>query len=149
MTLYLPDGLLTKIRMHGEKLYPEEGAGLLLGTVEGDKRQVRDCMPLPNSFENSRRNRYLIAPQQMLTGEQTAESMGLDVVGVFHSHPDHPADPSSFDLQWALPWYSYLITTIEGGRARVTRSWRLSNNRTHFTEESVVIQQSTYAEETR
>ena len=78
----------------GEALYPEEGAGLLLGLIEGDHRKARRVLPMPNHFEpNERGHRYRLDPQETLQAEQLAEQLGLEVIGVFHSHPDHPPAP--------------------------------------------------------
>lgn len=66
-------------------------------------------------------------------------ALGLDIVGVFHSHPDHPNRPSQFDRDWALPWYSYIITSVSAGKAVESRSWRLADDRTNFTEEDIEI----------
>jgi proteasome lid subunit RPN8/RPN11 len=74
-----------------------------------------------------------------MSAEQEAESLGLDLIGVFHSHPDHPAVASEFDLEWALPWFSYLITAVQHGRARQSRSWRLDDDRTQMCEEAITI----------
>jgi proteasome lid subunit RPN8/RPN11 len=131
---------LKQIHKHGETSYPEEGAGLLIGRVEGDQRIVESLMELENSREaGARRNRYLIKPEDMLKGEMYATSLGMDVLGVFHSHPDHPNLPSEFDREWALPWYSYLITSIKYGKADETRSWRLEEDRSKFFEETITV----------
>ncbi len=140
MRLEVPADLLRRIHAHGEAHYPEEGAGVLLGTVEGDRRRVHDLVPVANRFEpGSRHNRYRIEPQDLLQAEQQAEAAGLEVIGIFHSHPDHPAEPSEFDRQWALPWYSYLITRVAAGKAVESRSWRLADDRSHFDEETLVV----------
>jgi proteasome lid subunit RPN8/RPN11 len=73
----------------------------------------------------------------MLSAEKLAESKGLEVVGVFHSHPDHPARPSDTDREWALPWYSYVITSVESGEAQRTSSWRLKEDRSGFQKERI------------
>ena len=87
MKLELTRGLIGRIHTHGEEAYPEEGAGFLLGN-EG---RVLDLLPLPNAREDAaRHNRYLITPQDYLQAEMTAENRGLSLLGVFHSHPDHP-----------------------------------------------------------
>ncbi len=135
--LHIPEHLLIEIRMHGEEHYPEEGAGLILGRDDGDQRVALHIMPITNSFSpDSRHNRYLIRPQDMMEAEEVAEGLGMDVIGVFHSHPDHPARPSEFDRERALPWYSYLITSIHDKRAHKSRSWRLSEDRI-FIEEGI------------
>jgi len=140
MTVYIPSEIMQHIYTHGESAYPEEGAGLLLGRVTGDERQVEAILELRNSREDgSRHNRYLITPQAMLEGEQEAERRGLDILGVFHSHPDHPNLPSEYDREWALPWYSYLITSVNAGQAVGSRAWRLQDDRTGFDEENISI----------
>ncbi|MCH7663833.1 MAG: M67 family metallopeptidase, partial [Chloroflexi bacterium] len=88
-----------------------------------------------------RHNRYLITPQDMLRGEQEAESLGLDVIGVFHSHPDHPNKPSEYDLELALPWFSYVITSVENDQSADSRSWRLTDNRLKFVEEKINLKE--------
>jgi proteasome lid subunit RPN8/RPN11 len=140
MKLYIPDDVIKLIREHGEQAYPEEGAGFLLGRVDGESREVTAILPLSNAREDeARHNRYLITPQDMLRGEQEAASQGVDVIGVFHSHPDHPAQPSEFDRQWALPWFSYIITSVQNGRSNGSRSWRLAEDRQQFLEERIEI----------
>lgn len=131
---------MEEIRRHGEAAYPEEGAGLLLGSVTGEDRQVEMILPLTNAREGeARHNRYLITAQEMLRGEQEAMRRGLDVLGVFHSHPDHPNQPSEFDREWALPWFSYIITSVHAGQAGESRSWRLSEDRVKFIEEELKL----------
>ena len=138
--LHLPNHLLSKIWEHGVSHYPEEGAGLILGWLDEDKRVAECLLPLENRFqEESRHNRYLIDPKDALAAEQQAERQGLTVIGVFHSHPDHPATPSEHDRQWALPWYSYVITCLHLGKALETRSWRLAEDRSRFIEEPLRV----------
>lgn len=140
MSLILSDKTLRQIHLHGEEAYPEEGAGLLLGKVEGEVRQVVELIPVSNARQGiARRNRYLLTPQDMMEGERQAERLGLVVIGVFHSHPDHPDRPSEFDREWALPWFSYLITSVKDGEASRSRSWRLTDDRSRFLEEKIII----------
>ena len=132
--------VLERIHAHGEQAYPEEGAGLMLGKEENGKRQVLDILPLTNAREDTaRHNRYLITPQDMLNGEKEAMRLGLDIVGIFHSHPDHPNRPSEFDRDWALPWFSYVITSVQQGKAAGSRSWRLTEDRKAFDEEDIQV----------
>ena len=140
MTLVILPELIRKLRAHAETSYPEEGAGLLLGTADGDTRVVESILELNNAREpGARHNRYLITPQDMLRAEDEAAQRGMDVLGVFHSHPDHPARPSDFDLKWAMPWFSYLITSVASGTTVECRSWRLAENRGSFSEEPIEI----------
>jgi proteasome lid subunit RPN8/RPN11 len=139
VTVNISSELLRAIHAHGEGAYPAEGCGLLLGKADGDARNVADLLPIRNGREpEAAHNRFLITPQDMLRGDAVAEERGMDVIGIFHSHPDHPAEPSQFDLDHALPWYSYIITTVDDGRAVVSRSWRLpDDDRSRFIEEAI------------
>lgn len=140
MRLEISEELLSRIHRDGESAYPEEGAGLLLGQDDGKSRTVVDILPLDNSREESaRRNRYLITAQDMFEGEKEAMRRKMDIVGVFHSHPDHPNRPSEFDREWAVPWYSYIITSVIRGKADESRSWRLSDDRENFSEEEIIL----------
>ncbi len=140
MTLEIDEKILREIQVHGEAAYPEEGAGLLLGLQEGEVRQVKAIYGLANSREEAaRHNRYLLTPQDYARGEQEADQLGLEVLGVFHSHPDHPSQPSEFDREWAMPWFSYVITSINKGLAASTRCWQLTEDRSRFEQEALKI----------
>lgn len=140
MKLEISKTVLNKIHKHGEKAYPEEGAGLLLGRSNADRKVVETILELENSREDSaRHNRYLLTAEDMLQGEREAMKLDLDIVGIFHSHPNHPSRPSEFDREWAMPWFSYIITSVKNGKADGSRSWLLSEDRSAFNEESIVI----------
>jgi proteasome lid subunit RPN8/RPN11 len=137
--IMIAPAMLAQVHVHGERSYPEEGAGLLLGSDDGGGRKVLGLLPLDNRREGqARRTRYQITARDMAAGEQEAERRGLIVVGVFHSHPDHPARPSETDRELALPWYSYVITSVQQGHAIESRSWRLRDDRSGFAEEALV-----------
>ncbi|MCF6277443.1 MAG: M67 family metallopeptidase [Anaerolineales bacterium] len=130
---------LAEIHAHGADAYPDEGAGFLLG-AEAGQRQVTAIFPLENSREDAaRHNRYLITPQDYLKAEIAADKLGLSLIGVFHSHPDHPNLPSEFDREWAQPFFSYIITSVAQGQAVASRSWRLAEDRSKFEEETIQI----------
>ena len=140
MKLEIASDLFDQIHTHGEQAYPGEGAGFLLGNANTDLRVVTALVTLPNAREESaRHNRYLLTPQDMLGSEKEADKLGLDVIGVFHSHPDHPNQPSEFDRDWAMPWFSYIITSVNNGQAVASRSWRLTDDRLAFLEEIIQI----------
>ncbi|MBS1249626.1 MAG: hypothetical protein MAG431_01206 [Chloroflexi bacterium] len=140
MKIIISKKLLHRIHAHGEETYPDEGAGLLLGQNREDARTVSDILMLDNIREDSaRHNRYMLAPEDMLRAEEIAAERGLDVIGVFHSHPDHPNRPSAYDREWALPWFSYLITSVNAGEAVESHSWRLTDDRSTFEEESIQV----------
>src|SRR5512143_2026609 len=132
----IPEAVMRQIEAHGREAYPEEGAGFLLGA----QGRVDEILALPNAREETaRHNRYLISPQDYLRAEVEAERRGLSLVGVFHSHPDHPNHPSEFDREWAQPFFSYVITSIQSGQAGESRSWRLVEDRSEFVEEEIQI----------
>lgn len=132
--------LLDQVHKHGEAAYPEEGAGLLLGTANSAEKQVTAILPLTNAREDTaRHNRYLLTPQDYLRGEQEAAQLDLEVLGVFHSHPDHPDRPSEYDREWAMPWFSYLITSVQAGKAVASRAWQLTEDRQAFVEEAIIV----------
>ncbi len=150
MTLLLAPELLAEIHLHAETQYPSEGAGLMLGDVQGDERRARHLLPLPNRAEAKvSRRRYRISPHDLMAGELEAERRGLTLIGVFHSHPDHPAQASSTDCEWALPWLSYLITSVRQGEARESLSWRLADDRSAMWEEPLHVLDSRPATEAR
>ncbi len=134
-----PEELLEQMHVHGEDAYPEEGAGFMLGP-EGEQRLVTALFPLSNAREDgARNNRYLFTPADYMKAETEAERLGLSLIGVFHSHPDHPNRPSEFDREWAQPYFSYVITSVRSGKALESRSWRLVEDRSVFEEEPIQI----------
>lgn len=135
MELLITQEVLSRIHQHGEEHYPQEGAGLLLGKLDEPNRRVTDLLPLANTFaEGQRKRRYLISPESMIEAEKQADELGLEILGVFHSHPDHPARPSEFDQTWAWPWFAYLITSVMNGAAITSRAWLLKDDRSGFDE---------------
>ena len=138
MTLTLSKEILAQIFAHGEASYPDEGAGFLLGYDDGDQRHVAQIFITENVREDgARHNRYLVTPKEYLQAEIAAELLGLSLIGVFHSHPDHPNEPSEFDREWAQPFFSYVITSVNEGKAVASRSWRLAEDRSKFEEEQI------------
>src|SRR5512138_1416372 len=134
--LVVPNRLIDEMNAHVEKAYPEEGAGFLIG----DEGEVKEIVALPNAREDeARHNRFLITPEDYLKAELTADKLGLSLIGVFHSHPDCPNVPSEYDREWAQPFFSYIITRVDGGRVVSHRSWRLVEDRSKYDEEEIKI----------
>lgn len=131
------------IKAHAAAAYPFEGCGLLLGQAGSDQNVVEAIFPTPNTWpqESERRVRFAINSADMLRAEMAAMRQGLDVVGVFHSHPDCEPVASPRDLAWAA-WsgYSYLITQVNGGVPAGSRSWQLLPDRSGFVEENILEQ---------
>lgn len=129
-----------QIKAYGAASYPYEGCGLLLGLVENDDNIVREIRPLPNVWpvEAEKPIRFRIDPQAWQQVEIEAMMNGLDVIGIFHSHPDDVPVASPRDLAWASwPGYSYLITQVLKGEPTLSRSWQLQEDRTGFFEEEI------------
>jgi len=139
--LRLTKKLEQEIRDHGARDYPNECCGAMLGT-DGDAawREVRALFPLINRRDDSPRNRFSITPEDFRAAERAAADRGLDLLGWYHSHPDHPARPSDFDREHAWPWYSYVIVSVEGGVPKDLTSWQLEQDRTQFQPETVVAE---------
>lgn len=128
------------IEAHGESTYPNEGAGFLFGHLDGERAVIEALRPVTNKREaEAQYNRYELTPHDYAQAELDAARRGLDLVGIFHSHPDHAELPSQFDLDHALPNFSYLITCVESGRAKITRAWRLRADRSGFEEEVLAL----------
>jgi proteasome lid subunit RPN8/RPN11 len=143
--LRIPATVESRIKQHGASTYPEEGCGLLLGQALANGNVVAAILPVENRWPVPAEKgvRFRIAPDDMLRAELAAAEMGLDVIGVFHSHPDDQPVASPRDLAWATwPGYSYLITEVRQGDPGQSRSWQLESDRSGFAEEPVIIEQS-------
>ena len=140
----LSEEQISEIRKHGERDYPFECCGLLLGRFEQDgHKAVVETYPISNAREEeAKRNRFLIQPEELLQGERYARENGIDVVGFYHSHPDSPAAPSQYDLDHAWPTYSYLIVSVSSEGAEDMRSWEMEADRSRFNTEEITVWQS-------
>ena len=141
MTLYITTEALGQIRSAGEDGYPDEVCGLMLGSDGADGRRVRALVPIANSFEDEEQyHRYLITPADMFRAEREARRRGLDVVGVFHSHPNAPARPSEYDRDHAA-WttWSYVIVSVNQGTAGDVRVWKLREDRSAYDEDDLAV----------
>jgi proteasome lid subunit RPN8/RPN11 len=143
-TLWISGHLAEKIRAHGAETYPHECCGALLGRdseLESQEavREVLDLFPLVNRRDDSPRNRFSVTAEDVLEADRAAQAQKLEVVGWYHSHPDHPARPSQYDRDHAWPWYSYIIVSVQNGAAQDMTSWRLSDDRQEFSPEGIEI----------
>jgi proteasome lid subunit RPN8/RPN11 len=144
---------LDRIRRHGEQSYPHECCGFLLGASEGGINLLKEVYPARNEWEDaapgeqaaaggpaeSRKNRYLITPEQYRSADQYGRGRGLGIIGYYHSHPDHPAAPSGFDLDHSCwPGESYMIVAVERGRAADLNSFTKPDY-THFEQEEILV----------
>ncbi len=133
-----------EIRRHGEETYPHECCGVLLGAIEDDLRQVQATVRCRNTRLDSPQNRYNIDPQELIRVQREARERDLDIVGFYHSHPDHPAHWSQTDFNEAH-WIgcSYVITSVQQGKAVTTNSFALTGSREEdkaLVDEEIVIE---------
>jgi proteasome lid subunit RPN8/RPN11 len=137
--IHLAENQRNEIAAHGERDYPYECCGLLLGSfAAGGVKAINEIYPISNAREEqAKRNRFLIRPEELMRGERYAETKGLEVVGFYHSHPDHPAVPSQYDLEHAWPLYSYIIISVSAGATQDLRSWEMEPDRSRFAEEAI------------
>ena len=124
--LKIGEGHYDAIRQHGEETYPHECCGVLLGQMDGDVRVVTSTARCGNTREDSPHNRYNIDPKELIKIQREGRERSEDIIGFYHSHPDHPAQWSQTDLAEAH-WFgcSYVITSVEKGKAVVTNSFEL------------------------
>lgn len=133
MAVILRDTVVGAIRDHGSETYPHECCGALIGR-DGD---VTDTLALPNTTDEGPRRRFLVRPSDYRAAEARASELGAELLGFYHSHPDHPAAPSQYDLDHAWPSFSYVIISVREGRPGDIRSWRLKEDRSAFDEEEI------------
>jgi proteasome lid subunit RPN8/RPN11 len=145
------------MKSHAESTYPEECCGLLVGQRSGDTKTLIEVLPTENSWggeaedtfqssegsaqrKSSKRNRFSIAPIVMLKAQKDARDRNLDIIGIFHSHPDYPAVPSEFDRAIAWQQYSYIIVSVQQGKACDLKSWTLDDDQQFQPEEILTVE---------
>jgi proteasome lid subunit RPN8/RPN11 len=137
--LQLNHTALHRIKLHAMQTYPEECCGVLIGRDDGERKTVCDILEIKNAKEENRARRFLITPEDYTWAEKRAREEGVDVMGFYHSHPDHPARPSQFDIDHAMPWCSYVIVSVEAGHAVAVKSWVLLDDHSAFSEEPMEV----------
>ena len=133
MGLAITNRVNEAIRAHGVETYPNECCGALLGR-DG---VVTDVYALPNTTDEGPRRRFLVRPDDYRQAEKQASAAGAELLGFYHSHPDHPARPSQYDLDHAWPFFSYIIVSVKAGVPEDMTSWRLREDRSVFDPENL------------
>ena len=137
MDLKITDNVQNKIKKHAEEIFPNECCGFFYGSEED--RIVTHFQPVVNSKTGDQRRRFEIHPKDYMQAEKFAIENGLNLMGVYHSHPNHPAIPSEHDRKQAVPYFSYIIVSVMDGVSKDFRSWRLNHCSHEFEEEKVVL----------
>jgi proteasome lid subunit RPN8/RPN11 len=138
LPLKIGAGDVDLIHEHATEAYPEECAGALVGIDSGGVRVVVDVWRAENTHEEERSRRFLIEPLAVKKFEEQAEEKDMGLLGFYHSHPDHPAEPSEYDREHAWPGYSYVIASVSGENVEDMRSWTLRGDRSGYDEEPIV-----------
>jgi len=135
MALALTPEVDAAIRAHGHETYPNECCGALIGRDGA----VMEAYPLANTTEEGPRRRFMVRPQDYREAERKASERGGELLGFYHSHPDHPARPSQYDLDHAWPFFSYVIVSVRNGVSEDMTSWRLRDDRSAFDPEPLTV----------
>ena len=135
MRIKITEEIEKKINKHVESEYPYEACGFLFG-IDGKTRLINSIFKVNNTSDDNKKRRFKISPKDYLKAEKYAIKNKLSLLGVYHSHPDHPPILSEYDLNSALPYFSYLITSVRYGYIDESKSWRLNDNKI-FEEEKL------------
>jgi proteasome lid subunit RPN8/RPN11 len=154
MTIVISTAQLKKIYAHAEDMYPEECCGILLGKIAQSDRTVIEVIPTVNAWvpadrvdesnpsdqvDRSKQSRYTIAPQDIFQAQKCGRDLDLEIIGFFHSHPDHPAIPSTCDRDRAWEVYSYPIVSVLQGQVSEIKSWLLDGDHIFQPEEIQIV----------
>ncbi len=142
MAIQIPQNVREVMSRHARETYPEECCGFLFGEErvtngQEETRLIHTAVKAHNIHEGDKRRRFRIDPKDYLRAEQFAAVQGITLLGIYHSHPDHPARPSEHDREQAVPFFSYVIVSLDGEKVKEITSWRLTEERT-FEEEQVI-----------
>lgn len=124
--------------LHAERTYPNECCGAMLGHVQGEKKVVTDAIPLKNAYQGGQGERYELRPEDLLAADRAARDRGLDVIGIFHSHPDCDAYFSETDLKNSCPWYSFVVLSIQNGSFHHANSFLPDPDQTRAEKEELI-----------
>jgi proteasome lid subunit RPN8/RPN11 len=128
--------------LHAERTYPNECCGAMLGRISGDKKTVTEAVPLENAFQGEQGERYELRPEDLLAADKAARARGLDLIGIFHSHPDCDAYFSQTDLKNSCPWYSFVVLSIQRGKFHHANSFLPDLDQTQADREELIWQKS-------
>jgi proteasome lid subunit RPN8/RPN11 len=146
MTIIIARKLFIEIRAHAEATYPEECCGLLIAEGSADavatpnsRKTITESIRMKNAYEGPKHDRYNIDPLELFRADRVISQKGMTIAGIYHSHPDHPASLSRFDLEHSFPWYSYVVISVPKGRAGDTKSWSPREDHRSALQEEIEI----------
>ena len=123
---------------HARSTYPNECCGAMLGVLDGDSKTVRESVALENAFEGAQAARYELRPEDLLAADRAARARGMDLIGIYHSHPDCGAYFSKTDLENSCPWYSFVVLSIHKGEFDHANSWLPNVDQTEAAKEELI-----------
>jgi len=136
--ILIEDGAWRLMVSHARTTYPEECCGAMLGVIEGGRKTVRLAVPLENASNGLRRARYELRPEDLLEADRQARRQGMDLVGIYHSHPDCGAYFSETDLKNSCPWYSFVVLSVRAGEFDHANSWLPNAEQTAAEQEELI-----------
>lgn len=140
MTTFISPDLQKRMYHHLQAAYPNEGGGLLIGNIDADGIHIVDLAEAENTFPDEEQfHRIGLAPDFWARVEDHADERGLQIVGFYHSHPDHPAQPSQYDLTHAFPNLAYIIVSVKGGAVDHVHNWKLRTDRSQFDADPLTV----------
>jgi proteasome lid subunit RPN8/RPN11 len=122
---------------HARQAYPNECCGAMLGAVDDGRKVVREALPLENAFEGVQATRYQLRPEDLLEADAAARRRGMELIGIYHSHPDCDAYFSETDLKNSCPWYSFVVLSIQSGDFHHANSWLPNFEQTEAAKEEL------------
>jgi proteasome lid subunit RPN8/RPN11 len=125
---------------HARATYPNECCGAMLGVVDGEEKHVKVAVALKNAFDGPQAERYQLRPEDLLQADREARAQGMDLVGIFHSHPDCDAYFSQTDLKNSCPWYSFVVISIRNGEYDHANSWLPNMDQTVAEKENLKVE---------
>jgi proteasome lid subunit RPN8/RPN11 len=123
---------------HARQTYPNECCGAMLGSIDASGKTVRAALPLENVFDGVQAARYELRPQDLLAADQAAHQRHMDLIGIYHSHPDCAAYFSQTDLRNSCPWYSFVVLSIQQGKFHHANSWLPNAEQTEAIQEELI-----------
>ena len=138
-SVHISRSVYEEILRHAKEAYPNECCGVLVGANYGGERKIFESHRANNINTDRAHDRYIIDPKEFNLIDKMARSCSMDVMGFYHSHPDHPDKPSETDREWGQTGYSYIIVSVKGGKDTSARSWMIEEDTSPFTEEKIKI----------
>lgn len=125
---------------HAGQTYPNECCGAMLGALDGAGKRVKLAVPLENAYQGRQATRYELRPEDLLRADRAARDQGMDLIGIFHSHPDCDAYFSETDLKNSCPWYSFVVLSMKGGEFDHANSFLPNTDQTAADKEDLIVE---------